>query len=505
MIDAQLHFRNISTEQRQLPTIFYNQLRKAGVGLHTCCEGAIDLEDFAKQLLLFVNQKANNDFLMELSAKMLRSKITNAKTGGFCGGPAWYGMDRALFDADGRLVRRLQTGERVKIRDHRIKLIPTTDPVKLAAIRYLFERMDTADVGLRELAREMDAKGFPSPRGKGWRNGSLVRILRDPIYIGTAHWGALAKGKYHIARGEDIIPVKRNGKRKTDRKPREEVISVPGAIVGMIAPKQFHRVAAKLKHNTATKPRVTRHEEYLLTGLIFCKHCGRKMIGATGYGHDRKGQSVYRYSRYMCSGYAMFKRGSLANPTCGHQTVPADRVQKWLVYKLQEVFLGPGRDVLVEEIKRQLSVQAKAPSVDTGRLEKRAADLDREVGRLVKAIRTVDAAELVEELAMIRNERDRVKAELAQAGKQAEPIDVAAETEQIADSLMDLGQQLADGDPAVLREVFNRLISRIECRWKHRHSGKRDRWELIEGQVTLRPQTPLSVYGVVEHPTKRMS
>ena len=33
---------------------------------------------------------------------------------------------------------------------------------------------------------------------------------------------------------------------------------------------------------------------------------------------------------------------------------------------------------------------------------KRAAELDREVGRLVKAIRTIDAAELVEELAIVR-------------------------------------------------------------------------------------------------------
>ena len=47
---------------RWTPLVFYNQLRKAGVGLHTCCEGSIDLEDFAKQLLLFINQKATNDF-----------------------------------------------------------------------------------------------------------------------------------------------------------------------------------------------------------------------------------------------------------------------------------------------------------------------------------------------------------------------------------------------------------------------------------------------------------
>ena len=37
----------------------YNALRKAGVGLISCCEGAIDLGDFGKQLLLFIGQKGN--------------------------------------------------------------------------------------------------------------------------------------------------------------------------------------------------------------------------------------------------------------------------------------------------------------------------------------------------------------------------------------------------------------------------------------------------------------
>ena len=48
--------------------VFYNQLRKAGVGLHTCCEGPSTWK-LPKPVLLFVNQKANKDYLTELSAK----------------------------------------------------------------------------------------------------------------------------------------------------------------------------------------------------------------------------------------------------------------------------------------------------------------------------------------------------------------------------------------------------------------------------------------------------
>ena len=87
------HTNRVSREDPMDAIVFYNQVRKAGVGLHTCCEGAIDLEDFAKQLLLFINQKASNDFLIEMSAKTLRGRIANAKLGGHNGGPAVYGME----------------------------------------------------------------------------------------------------------------------------------------------------------------------------------------------------------------------------------------------------------------------------------------------------------------------------------------------------------------------------------------------------------------------------
>ena len=76
------HTNRVSREDPMDAIVFYNQLRKAGVSLVTSCEGRIDLEDLSKQLLLFVNQKANNDYLVELSAKVVRGKIANAKAGG---------------------------------------------------------------------------------------------------------------------------------------------------------------------------------------------------------------------------------------------------------------------------------------------------------------------------------------------------------------------------------------------------------------------------------------
>jgi uncharacterized protein (UPF0335 family) len=168
-----------------------------------------------------------------------------------------------------------------------------------------------------------------------------------------------------------------------------------------------------------------------------------------------------------------------------------------LTQKLQEIYLGPGRDALVREIKQQLKTEPKANKSDVERLQKRVVGLDREVSRLVKAIRTLDAAELVEELALVQAERDRVKAELAEAGKLTSSVDLDAEAERIADHLGEIGEQLTDSDPAVLREVLRQFVSRITCRWETTKVKTRTCSRLIGGTVELQPQTPFSVIEVV--------
>jgi DNA invertase Pin-like site-specific DNA recombinase len=489
------HTNRISREDPMDAIVFYNQLRKASVGLHTCCEGAIDLEDFAKQLLLFINQKASNDFLIEMSAKTLRGRIANAKAGGHNGGPAHYGMDRGLFDEDGHLVRRLQSGEYVKQAGHRVHLLPCTDQAKIDAVRFAFARFDSADLGVRDLARELEAKGYPSPTGKGWSHHSVTRLLRTPAYVGTARWGTTAWGKYHAARGEDIVPTGNGKQRGRRKKPLEDAIAVEDAHEGIIPLDLFNRVQRKLPQPKPYRPK--RKTAYPLAGLIFCGHCGKPMHGNCHHAKNRKGKPAYDYSQYVCSTNATFGRDLTHNTTCAHHAIDAQQVLGWLVHKLGEVFLGPGRDALVQEIKNQLKAEPKANSGDVERLQKRAVDLDREVARLVKAIRTIDAAELVEELALVQAERERVKAEIAQAGRLTDPVDLDTEAERIADGLWETGERLTDSDPAVLREALQQFVSRITCRWETTQGKIRTRSRLVGGTVELREQTPFSVCGVV--------
>jgi len=490
-----LHTNRISREDPMDAVVFYNQLRKAGVGLHTCAEGAIDLDSFTAQLLLFVNQKASNDFLTNLSQRTLIGKIANAKAGGRNGGPAVYAMDRAIFADDGHFIRRLQPGECIKMPGHHVRLTPSTDATKIEAIRYAYNRLDTADLSFRELARELETRGYPSPRGTGWTHNNVIRLLSTKAYIGVAQWGREAWGEYYTAVGEEIIPAGKTTAKHGHRKQQEDAIAIEGAHEGIIPPELFNRIQSKLVRQAS--PRATgSREDYPLAGLLFCEHCGEKMIGEKWTRRDRHGNVAYRYVNYVCGTYAKF--GIDEAHTCGHHAVDAQRVLGWLVYKLQEELLGPGRDELVKEITKQLKGQARATGGDVERLTKRAGDLDREVGRLVKAIRTIDAAELVEELEIVRAERDRVKAELTQAGRFAHAEDIDAEAQKIADQLWATGQQLQTKDPATLRGLLHKMVDKITCRWNRIPGRQRTRYELAEGDVELHPQTLNDVCRVVE-------
>jgi hypothetical protein len=212
---------------------------------------------------------------------------------------------------------------------------------------------------------------------------------------------------------------------------------------------------------------------YPLSGLVHCDHCGKTMTGNS--------------AKYVCTTY--LRHGRQNNTGCGKHKIDAPRIQAWLVDALRRHYLGPGRTGLVEGIKRELKAEAKTCRGDQKRLEKRATELDREISRLVRAIRTTDAPELVMELNQARAERQSVQDALQHAGRFHDGQTIDQEAESVADKLWGLEEGLSSSDPALVREVFRRLVERIECRWKpvpNGGEGKCQHYRLTGGVVYLR-------------------
>ena len=209
------------------------------------------------------------------------------------------------------------------------------------------------------------------------------------------------------------------------------------------------------------------------------------MVACTAKIKNAKGEIRYKYQRYICGLFALYGRDDATNKTCGYHNINAARALEWLVWKIKETYLGPGRDALEEKIEAKLKGRNEPKAGDGERLQKHLAELDRQVNRLVMAIRTTDAAELAEELATVREERDTVRTAIASAKKPT--LRKASETEpqQIADQLRRKSQQLTSANPALLRELLRRFVATIECRWSVR-PGKHNFYQLREVRVELR-------------------
>ena len=457
-----------------------SRLRRAGIKIITAADGVIDLDSFAGRVVHTIRQEGYHEYVVKLSERVVGSKQQNAQAGNWNGGPIPYAFQRAEVDSEGNVVRRLDARQpKSTTRGHRVRLVAVEDPARRAAVRYAFERFASADLSVRALAAELHDKGFPAPQSSGWNHATLGQILRNPIYCGGSRWNRSSGGKYHSITGGEITVTNGRGGPRRQNDQTDQIVQA-GTHQGIVSAKLFARVQKRLA--AGGQKRYARRAEYPLSGMIFCRHCGLSMHGTT---EGKTGS--YRYRRYICQTYRGDKHRNASG--CGHYMVPAERVAKWLVNALQAEFGadGPGRAELVTEIKRQLRAGAKGSKQDTKRLTARLADLDLQVARLVKAIRTTDVPELAEELAIVRRDREAVQEALLHAGRYQAPQDVDREADATADELGRLVGSLDDGDPATVRQVFGLLVSKITCSWEQTtcRSG-RQRCKLVEGEVELR-------------------
>ena len=124
--------------------------------------------------------------------------------------------------------------------------------------------------------------------------GSVLNILRDPVYAGAYRYGRTA---VTTSIGEGRL------RKRTVRKPLKSwSVLIPSHHEGYITWDQFERVSRMIMHNSqrcfSSVPGAAKKGLGLLAGLLRCRKCGRKlMVSYTGQEHDKV--------RYLC------RRGAL--------------------------------------------------------------------------------------------------------------------------------------------------------------------------------------------------
>lgn len=128
----------------------------------------------------------------------------------------------------------------------------------------IFERYASGDTA-KEIKDDLNRRGIRTAKGAEFKNNTIYYALRNEKYIG-------------IYRYDDIVLYD---------------------VIPRIVPQElWERVQLLLSKNERNKSRsrCTAEVEFLLTGKLFCGHCGNSVIGDSGSGRRQ------RYYYYKCSG-----------------------------------------------------------------------------------------------------------------------------------------------------------------------------------------------------------
>lgn len=225
------------------------------------------------------------------------------------------------------------------------------ETIKLVFALFLKGDGESGPLGVKNIAKWLNARGYRTPTGKPFYTSRVYSILTDETYTGAAWFN-------------------RTDSRTREKRPREEWIKV--AVPAIILEKTFQRVQMLLsdRRPSKTPPRLST-STVLLSGLAVCEGCGKPLMMTTGKG------GAYRY--YKCAGKHL-------SGACAGDLAIAIREEK-----LDGLTLGALTERLLTPERTQAIVAAVAKKREGGRGEASHAlsQLRGQLGQVNKRIRNL--------------------------------------------------------------------------------------------------------------------
>lgn len=186
------------------------------------------------------------------------------------------------------------------------------NPKEAPIVREAFELYDSG-IPVKKIIVMLNNKGYRTRNGKAFTKNSLSTILKNERYTGVYIFGSV--------RVENGMPV-------------------------IISKELFDRVQARIARNNRAPATAKAAENYILTGKLFCGHCGESMTGESGTG---KHKTTYRY--YKCR----TQKHRLGN--CDKKTVRKDYIEQLVMELTAGVVLTP--EIIDLIAKAAVAIQQK--------------------------------------------------------------------------------------------------------------------------------------------------
>jgi site-specific DNA recombinase len=442
-------------------------LHQAGLThIHTPDE-VIDLEDELDRVLFNLKQDlAKAAYAQSIGKNVRRSRLSRVREGKWPGGPAPLGY---LIGPDGVLV---------------------VDEVWAPVVRWIFHRYITTADTINDICSRLNSDAtVPKPPSGEWGHTTVHKILRNEAYRGRIFYGQRASGKYYHNDKGEIARVKgQRGKQSFKATPPGSAVVIEGAHEPLVTSVDFAAAAAKLERNRISKTtQPGRRGEWVLSSLVYCGECGRRMNGRTAR-HNREGGKSYVYRRYFCPGR------SGCSPRCYAGEVLQDVLTKEIAALVKAEFCEPGRWAKVKaKVAKLAADQADADQGRRAALSERLAALDRDLARERRnvALAADDVrADVEQAFRELKAEREGVAGELASLDQQRTTSE--GELDRLRSALDDLAQLeevIVNKPPEIVRELMERVVEKVVVNYhprKEAPAGKRPKRRMASITVTFR-------------------
>ncbi len=325
------------------------------------------------------------------------------------------------------------------------------DPIAAPVVQRIFTEY-LAGKGLYAIAKGLTSDGIPSPsahdparnrhrassRG-AWSKSAVRAILRNPRYTGYQVWNRQRRDETLI----DVNDVALGHQtRMRWNNPTEWIWSQNPTHPAIIDAETYHAAQEAFGRPTRRAPRRTRHR-YLLSGLICCGVCGRRMAGQQNHDHPY----------YRCKFPDEYGIGADQHPRNIYvkESAITPGLDQWLGTLFDDDHLEETAEILAGASQPDPDDEARKAA-----LTEQIHDCDRRLGQYQAVLdEGADAKVVARWMAQVQRERANLEAQLGHTipGGKFTSTQVRA----LVEALRDIITVLAEADPDDKAELYGEL------------------------------------------------
>lgn len=454
-------------------TGFYrHRLKAAGVSIRFSNENDGG-DNETGEIIRPVLQAQKRQYLRQISRDTLRGQVQSARNGWASGRAAAYGFDRMLVDETGAHRQRLKRGESyAKPRSWHITLVPSDTLEEVETVRWIYETYLQRELGMREMAKQLNEKGIKSPHGGTWCLGTIRTLIKNPVYKGDLVFGRRAIGSFHRLRNGAVTPADGNETAVMNRPEEEWVVHHKPEMV-LISKEDWEAANEKMRsRGDRQKGARVRAFSYPLSGMVCCMDCGRKMVG------------MYRdksYQIYACSSH-------FRNKACFSNTVRQENLLNVLKETIREhLFHGENWEALKTELLAQAERRPECIAKDRDSLRRDLEKVKAQHQRAAQNMLMADPENVPALNTAMNGLRQQIRSLEAQIQEDTESSNPAVLVNDVVRNAQTLLNDLFNEQGDRLKAVLNELVEKIELRYEWKSLGKRKLRKLTGGDFYLRP------------------